>query len=336
MSFQTIWRNHRVDGRELRSCCLMDGQGTAAEIWPDLGSICLSWRVATKWGPLELLSVGSDWLTTPQRSGIPVLFPFPNRIRGGRFSWAGRDYSLPLNDPTRENAIHGFACRSPWRVMEAISDSKAAHLVTQFQLSADAPLVLEHWPGDVRLTLTFELTRESLSLVARVDNPGRDSVPVGLGFHPYFRIPFTESGKLADCFVRVLASEFWDLDRFIPKGAKSPVDGRRDLRMMRCIEGLELDDIYTGFPAQGLSEDLSCRGWIQERGVGRIEIWTSAGFREVVVFTPAGRSAICLEPYTCTTDAINLYGRGIDSGLQVLPPGAEMTETVQLRFVPSV
>ena len=49
----------------------------------------------------------------PTRSGIPVLFPFPNRIRDGRFTWDGRTIELPLNDPTQKNAIHGFACRSP-------------------------------------------------------------------------------------------------------------------------------------------------------------------------------------------------------------------------------
>ncbi|MFW6125183.1 MAG: hypothetical protein ACOC46_03455, partial [Pirellulales bacterium] len=44
-------------------------------------------------------------------------------------------------------------------------------------------------------------------------------------------------------------------------------------------------------------------------------------FRELVVYRPPRRRAICLEPYTCATDAINLVARGIDTGLHVLEPG---------------
>jgi aldose 1-epimerase len=46
-------------------------------------------------------------------------------------------------------------------------------------------------------------------------------------------------------------------------------------------------------------------------------------FREIVVFTPPGRAAVCIEPYTCPTDAINLTARGIDCGWRTLGPGSE-------------
>ena len=40
-----------------------------------------------------------------------------------------------------------------------------------------------------------------------------------------------------------------------------------------------------------------------------------------VVFAPTNRPVICLEPYTCATDAHNLHARGLDAGMIVLPPG---------------
>jgi aldose 1-epimerase len=52
-----------------------------------------------------------------------------------------------------------------------------------------------------------------------------------------------------------------------------------------------------------------------------VEQRCSGGFREIVAFTPPWATAVCLEPYTCVTDAINLQQKGIDAGLQVLPPG---------------
>jgi aldose 1-epimerase len=52
-----------------------------------------------------------------------------------------------------------------------------------------------------------------------------------------------------------------------------------------------------------------------------------------VVFTPPHREAVCLEPYTCMTDAINLQQRGVEAGWRVLPPGESWTSVVELRVV---
>ena len=102
------------------------GPGQVAEVWPALGFNCFSWTIMESGRLLDLLyddpALFGDG--RPTRSGIPVLFPFPNRIRDGRFIWDGRTYQLPLNDPTKKNAIHGFACRHPWRVVTHGADAK--------------------------------------------------------------------------------------------------------------------------------------------------------------------------------------------------------------------
>jgi aldose 1-epimerase len=47
-------------------------------------------------------------------------------------------------------------------------------------------------------------------------------------------------------------------------------------------------------------------------------------FREVVVFTPPyADDVIAIEPYTQTTDAINLQQRGVDAGLRIMKPGQQ-------------
>ena len=51
-------------------------------------------------------------------------------------------------------------------------------------------------------------------------------------------------------------------------------------------------------------------------------------FRELVLFTPGHRQAMCLEPYTCATDAINLHQRGVDAGWRVLPSGESWSAEV--------
>jgi aldose 1-epimerase len=51
----------------------------------------------------------------------------------------------------------------------------------------------------------------------------------------------------------------------------------------------------------------------------------------MVVYTPPHRQAFCIEPYTCTTDAINLEQRGVKAGWRVLPPGGRWSAVVELR-----
>jgi aldose 1-epimerase len=52
----------------------------------------------------------------------------------------------------------------------------------------------------------------------------------------------------------------------------------------------------------------------------------------LVVFTPPHRQAFCVEPYTCTTDAVNLQQRGVDAGWLTLPPGGRWSAVFEMRL----
>jgi aldose 1-epimerase len=308
-----------------------------AEIWPDLGCNCLRWRVPGPTGPLELLYSAPDWETNPvpTRSGIPILFPFPNRIRDGRFTWNGRQFEQPPNDPAHKNSIHGFVCHHSWHVRNSSGKNDLATFTAEFQACADAAPEFRLWPGDYKLTMRYLLGPDSLSLSATINNPGQDPIPVGLGYHPYFRIPFVNHASSNECLVSVPANSAWELVGNLPSGKKTPVDSARDLRKPRSFSELHLDDLLTDFVSDSPEHMLQLRGSIHQPTVGTLEIWTSNRFREMVVFTPPHREAICLEPYTCTTDAINLEQQGVDAGLTVLNPGETRTEFVVLRFNPA-
>ena len=153
MTFQVRTENRPAQDREGTIWILEDPtRGCGAEVWPAPGGNCFRWYVtpalqqqvaATPAGShrIELLYADPKLFAGGKstRSGIPVLFPFPNRIRAGGFTWNGRDYLLPKNDPSGANAIHGFACRSAWRVLGHGADDAAAWLTTEFHLAQDAP-----------------------------------------------------------------------------------------------------------------------------------------------------------------------------------------------------
>jgi aldose 1-epimerase len=329
MSFAVSTRAQAVSGRD-GTIVVLQGGGAVAEVWPALGFNCFRWQA----GARELLYAAPDLFGEgrPTRSGIPVLFPFPNRIRAGRFAWEGKEYQLEINGPARANAIHGFACRRPWRVIDRGSDDTAAWATGAFRCSIDAPECRDLWPADHEIRITYRLTEEALRLNAEVHNPDDRPLPFGLGYHPYFRIPFTDKEDPASCTVQVPAASYWELNEALPTGRRLPVDEARDLRSPRSFADVSVDDVLTDLPPvppspDGLIERASIRG-----ASGVLRLRCSPVFRELVVFTPPHRQAFCIEPYTCTTDAINLQQRGVDAGWRVLPAGERWSASVEMRL----
>lgn len=303
--------------------------GARATIAPQLGFNCYSFQVNVLGETVEALDVFPEFLSgnsRPTRSGIPILFPFPNRIRRGRFTWDGKDYELPVSDPFG-NAIHGFVADRPWRVVD-----QGPYFVTgQFQLSVDAPDRAGLWPSDFHLEVEYRLLRNRLRASFQISNRGKTKLPWGLGTHAYFRTPLGPTGARDQCTVEVPASDQWELNECLPTGTILPVTGAKDLRGGVSLAGLELDDVYTGLSYAGPQFDCIV---MDERAGIQLTQTCPPIFREVVAFTPPNRPCVCLEPYTCVTDAINLQARGLDAGLRVLPPGAEFHTWIDLTVGP--
>lgn len=301
MIFRNECRN--VTGREREALVLAAGDATA-EIWPWLGGNCVRWSTASCG---ELLDAGDvqSLVRRPTRGGLPVLFPFPNRIRRGRYAFDGRVFQLPCNDNSGTNAIHGFAARSEWR-----HDGPKL----SFRISRDAPTAKSLWPGDLELTVAWELTESTLAQNCTVTNPGPLPCPFGLGFHPYFRTVGPDDR------IAVPTRACWELADHLPTGRILAVDAPRDLHSPRRVSELALDDVFTNLPPVPAGELRECGHLIRSDG-WTVTVLADASFGEVVVFTPEGRMAICIEPYTCPTDAANLASRGIVAGWKTLGPG---------------
>jgi aldose 1-epimerase len=334
MSYRIRTENHpEPAGLDATAFVLEEDAGAArAVVWPAFGFNCLRWEV----GGLDLLYAEPQLSgrSKPTRSGIPVLFPFPNRIRAGRFRWADRDYQLPLNDPSGQNAIHGFACRRPWRVVGQGADAASAWVTGEFWGAHDAPEARALWPADYRLRLTCRLVEDRLRLEAVVDNPDRVDLPFGLGYHPYVRVPLVPGARAEDCRVQADVAAAWVLDNALPTGRGRPPEPAEDLRQPRPYTELHLDNLYQATvrdPEPG-PDRLCVRGSVVQAPSGTT-VWLAASvlFRELVAFTPPSRQAVALEPYTCITDAINMQQQGVDAGLLVLPPGKQWSGVVELR-----
>jgi aldose 1-epimerase len=335
MSFAVHTRTQPgVTGLDATIYTLDDGAGGRAEIWPALGFNCFHWQAVVDGRALDLLYADPNLFTDgrPTRSGIPILFPFPNRIRGGRFSWEGKDYQLPLTDTIHGNAIHGFACRRPWRVVGQGADANAAWVTGEFRGAKDAKDCAVLWPADYQLRICYRLGGNCLRVEAEVVNPDKVTLPFGLGYHPYYRLPFVAGAAPADCTMSVPARSYWELTNCVPTGQRLPVNAGRDLNAMRRFLDLSLDDVLTDLPAEAPGSDgLIERAKLVGAPETEMTLHCSPDFREMVLFTPGHREAFCVEPYTCTTDAVNLQQQGIDAGWRSLPPGGRWTGIFEMR-----
>ncbi len=293
-------------------------QGDWAEVWPALGFNAIAWHVLGESLLYSDPNVAREF--RPTRSGNPILFPFPNRIRDGRFSWKGTKYALPLGDSTGKNAIHGFACHVPWRVVDHGANSNSTWITGEFQGTREVPEKVPLWPSDFGLRLTYRLGTRRLAVEAEVFNPSSVDLPFGLGYHPYFRLePF--GGE--EAIVWAMADEYWPLQENLPAGTPTAVDASRDFRDGKVIRDLAFDDVLTSLETGAdLESPMGLLGEVRHpSGRKTLQVWGDRAFRELVVFTPPHRQAVCLEPYTCVTDAINLQQQGVDAGWRVLGPG---------------
>ena len=253
-------------------------------------------------GRLGQLAVGGRPLLADHRPGpnawamwgAYVLAPWSNRIAAGQFRFEGRTWTMPdhFDDGT---AIHGLVHSCPWSVADTGPDRAS------MRTRVDVP------PWRLTLHQQYELAAGSLRHELAMTNGGDQSVPVGLGVHPWFR-----AGE-----VRVPASLRWPADRCIPTGSPEPVGGAFDLRDRRLPPAM--DECFTGLT--GTSAD-----------VGPVRIEWEGPITQVVVFT-GEPGWVCVEPVTNVNDGFNLFDRGVDgTGVIVLAAGADVSIAITYRW----
>lgn len=249
-----------------------------------------------------------DDMLPPKGCGT-TLVPWPNRIRGGRYTFDGDTYQLALTEPSANNAIHGLGRWARW--------TKVRHDPAQVTLRLDI-VPQNGYPFEVRVDTTYSVHPEQgLAVTIRARNLGRRRVPFGAGSHPYLS---TRGHKLADTTVQLPAREILVVDdKQVPVGARSVAKTELDLRRGRRLRNLRFDDGFTGLVIQ------DGRGTAELRTKsGGARLWFQETYRFLQVFTvdelTPNQPGVAIEPMTCAPDAFNS-----GAGLIVLEPGGAWT-----------
>jgi aldose 1-epimerase len=302
----------------------IEAQAERAIIVPGAGFQCFSYKV----GALDVIAgppSPESWLAHPHRGGVPLLFPWPGRIAEARFTFAGREYRVPVNEPARGNSIHGFACEKAFRVVR-----RGPYFISAILDSAEHPELALVWPWPFSLELDYEVGN-GLRLRARIANTGDSTMPFGFGAHPYFHAPLSPPGARAAMLVQLDADARWPLDaNFIPTGVTESLAGKYDLRAPRLLDSLTYDDAFRmSTPADSAKPRARL---IDPAAKVAIDVLADSSFGNFVVYAPPESPVVALEPYTCAPDAFNLAARGIEAGMRTLAPGRVFEARLELRL----
>lgn len=245
----------------------------------------------------------------PEGSAGQVLAPWPNRIRDGRYSFAGREYQLPLTEPARHNAIHGLVNWLRWSVV----DSSGASVTVTCLLPATPG-----YPWPLELRTTWSVDADGLTAEHQATNTGGGPAPFGLGAHPYVCLPGV---RVDDLMLRVPAENRLLVDgRLLPIGAVRVAGTDYDYLRPRRIGATVLDTAFGDVSAEpDGSSSVTLSTMDGDRSVA---VWADGAFGWWQVFTgdtlpaPHTRGSVAIEPMTCPPDAFR-SGRDV----VVLDPG---------------
>jgi aldose 1-epimerase len=240
------------------------------------------------------------------------LMPWPNRLRDGRYTFAGTDYQLPITEVPRGNASHGLVRWALWELVELEDD----RVTVGYRLHPQPG-----WDHFLDLRTTYLLDDSGLVVTAAARNVGPSAAPFGYGAHPYLAIGDTE---LPDVELHVPAATWVEVDDRLLPAATHPVDGKPcDFREAHRVGDTTLDTAYTDV----LRDDDGMWRCTVSAADRTTTLWADAAFPWLQVFTAIaedrkGEVGIAVEPMSCPADAFN---SGQD--LVVLGPGEEWTGT---------
>ena len=246
----------------------------------------------------------------PPGANCQPLIPWPNRLAGGRYEFDGRSFQVPLTEPDKGNALHGFARWMTWRVER--HEPALARLALEMYPRRGYPFAL-------RLEIDYVLTPAGISVATTAFNAGGERLPYAGGFHPYVS---AGAARIDDCTLHLPAATWYETDeRQIPTGRKSVEATGYDFRAPRQIGSTRLDTAFTD-----LSRDADGRARIRlaSAATGReVAVWLDGECRYVMAFTgdtlderDRRRRSLGVEPMTA---APNAFQSG--DGIRVLEPG---------------
>ena len=306
-----------VDGLQALTLATAEAGGVEVAFVPDAGMVGCSLRHRGE----ELLGQRRGlraYVADRATMGIPLLYPWANRVASRRFSVAGREVvidpdSTPLRLDPNGLPMHGLlTAAAGWEVERHEATPDGAALGARFDFAAHHALMAA-FPFAHEVLFEATLTGPTLTIATTVLAADDSPVPIAFGFHPYLRLPDVAR---SDWRIEAPVHEQLRLGPdMLPTGERVEAHvhaGRLDARTF--------DDAYAA--PEGSAP------FVVAGGGRRIEVTFLDGYRYAQVFAPAADDVIAFEPMTAPANA--LVEAGPD--LRVVTPGESFTATFSIAI----
>lgn len=239
--------------------------------------------------------------TNPFFSRSAKLFPFPNRLDKGHYSYHSQSFQLPANFPWSEHAVHGLLYNQPFECIHSEASQTEAELTLRFETER----LCDGYPFAFRLDTHFHINSVgALTCTTSITNLSDQTMPFGDAWHPYFSLGSDRS----ECLLHMPSCFELEHIEDLPSGQRSLFT---DFIKPTSLAEYQLNHCFEFGPQTPIELTLSradnraCLTYRQD-----------ANYPYIQLYTPASEQSIAIEPMTCPANAFNNH-----IGLLHLAPG---------------
>ncbi|MCH2133022.1 MAG: aldose 1-epimerase [Phycisphaerales bacterium] len=284
--------------------------GQLLRLAPAAGFAGVSWQVGGR-EHLHLSQPLDQFLREEHTGGLPLLYPWANRLRSDQWSFGGKRIDLDGHARVHRDGngrpMHGLLVR--WSDWETQATDGGCMAAIDWQ---DHEVLMAAFPFAHRLEIQWTLDSDGLEVRTSV-TAGDERVPVSFGWHPYVVIPGASRG---DITMHLPDVEEVPLDEDclpVPGADRTPAGGARPLGERSW------DHCFSGI-SDGDTVELRATA-------GGIQFEFLEGWRWMQIYSPDGADFACIEPMTAITAALDDQ----DPPGPVVDPGCTYTARFRMR-----
>jgi aldose 1-epimerase len=242
-----------LNGKPVSLYTLFNKNGMSVDI-TNYGAKIIRLIVADKNGKFDDVVLAFDTLEEVIEKEIyfgAVCGRFANRIKDGKFSIDGVEYTLPINNGT--NSLHGGVHGYNEKVWTVKSVSQQELVLELFSPDGE-----EGYPGNLTITCTYILSDDN-EIKMHYEATTDKATIIGLTNHSYFNLKGAGNGTIKDHTLQINADFYTVLDEsFALTGEIRPVaETPFDFRSAKAVGEVIDDEVYV--PGWGIDNNWCLR-----------------------------------------------------------------------------
>ncbi|MDG2055602.1 MAG: aldose 1-epimerase [Phycisphaerales bacterium] len=307
------------DGVELLEL-VCNHTNTCVSICPAAGMCVVGMTVAEKEYVHLPLPLG-EFVASQHTGGIPLLYPWANRLRSDHYEVNGQAVNLADHALVHRDGnglpMHGLLVRfDQWKIDSLTATDKSADLHCHIDW-AEHEALMAAFPFEHRLSLAMSLKKQTLAIEVTVTPTSKNSVPISFGWHPYLKLAGSkrDDWKMTTPSLKQVTLDAQNLPVH-PLSEKPAPDFSGEF----ALRGHQFDDLFAG-----MGDDSTAH---MSGPDSSIMVAFKHHYQWMQIFSPTDASYCCVEPMTSLTAQLSDNPTGLPQAQPAAPWSARFEISV--------